>query len=138
MKKYWYLFLIISSAFFTGCSKEEGIAPEAFISCSNLTEALIEIDPELVGAEINSFLEKFKANPTEMDEYGHKGTFENLIEKINVCPNLEVVSSCYNCIYTNPPQSEILISITGSNQELRRTLGLQHKEGKFIFVGLHD
>lgn len=137
MKESWLVFLILSSVLFYGCEKEEEIELSS-ISCTSFTEALIEIDPELVGSEINPFLQEFRGSPTKVDNYGHEGAFEALVEEINSCPNLVVVSSCYNCVYTNPPQSEIQINITDSSQELRRTLGLQHKDGKFIFVGIHD
>ena len=135
MKWLIYLFVLASATFF-GC-EEKGIAPST-LSCTGLTSALLENDAGEAGTEINPFLQQFKAKPTGDDEYGHSNTFNALVEEINACPSLQVNSSCYNCIYTDPPQSEIAVTVSDNGQEISRTIDLGYQDGKLVFVRMHD
>ena len=117
------------------CEKE--LAPEHVFNCTSLASVLLENDSEKAGAEINAFLQQFKASPTNEDEYGRSNTLEALVEEINACPSLQVNSSCYNCIYTNPPQSEITVTVSDNGQEISRTFDLGYQDGKLVFLRMH-
>lgn len=134
--KWLFSVFVLASVTFFGCENKD-VAPST-LSCSGLANALYENDVDKVGTEINAFLQQFNASPTSEDEYGHSKTFKALVEEINACPSLQVNSSCYNCIYTLPPQSEIAISVSDNGQEISRTIDLGYKNGKLVFVRMHD
>ena len=136
MKKWLFTIFVISTIKFYGC-EEKDVAPSS-ISCSGLANGYYENDPEKVGVEINAFLQQFGEKPTNEDEYGHSNTFEVLVEEIKACPALQVSSSCYNCIYTLPPQSEIAVTVSENGQEISRTIDLGYQDGKLVFVRMHD
>ena len=129
---------LIATVTFSGCEEKKELAPKPTLSCTGFANAFLEKNTEELGSEINAFLQQFKANPTEEDAYGHEDTFEALVEEINACPSLQVNSSCYNCIYTDPPQSEIAYRVPVNGQEISRTIDLGYKDGKLVFVRLHD
>lgn len=131
MKKLLYCILISIPMLVTGCETEDASLDKTVI-CSQLANALVANDADNAGAEINKLLD------TQGIVNGLEESLEKLIKQIDSCPTLQVTDSCYGCIKTNPPQSEIRVAVTVNSKTISRTIDLLHKDNKLSFSNIHD
>lgn len=138
MKLSWCVILIIT--YFIPSERKEGekVDPRIALNCSDLASAIAEKDIEKLRVVLLPFLNQFEANPSEMDSYGHHEAYRRLVEEIDHCTDLKVVFSCYYCILTGIPISEIAISIEGNDHEQVIAIHLIPKEDGSILVGFHN
>lgn len=118
--------------FLIGCEKERDVQPVVPFSCSEFASALIERDIEKAEAEISRVLGKLNLDK------GHEENLNTLLVEIDKCSDLEVVSACFECIETNPAQTEIIIAISTNGQVNNIVVDLQLKDNKFIVANIHD
>jgi len=131
------LIKILAFVLITACDKGNDIEPDPLVSCSELASALIESDKVKIEAEITQAINDLNLS-SQSEGLGHKERLEKLVEQIDKCPNLQVVNACYECIETNPVQTEIIINISDKSNIINRTIDLQVKDSKFIIVNVHD
>jgi len=81
------------------------------VDCDNLKTGVINMDSGIVKSEINKFITELKPVVTNSDPFGHRRNLDILIERLNAhCDNMSAEIICYACIYTIPPQSEMLVT----------------------------
>ncbi|MBF9255347.1 hypothetical protein I2I11_18765 [Pontibacter sp. 172403-2] len=132
MKKLFPLIFLTIPVLFLSCNSEYEDSFDKTIICSKLTDALIANDEDDVSVGINNLLN------AQGQFNGQEKSFEKLIEQVDSCPNLQVTDSCFGCIETNPPQSEIRVTVIQNNQTVSRAIDLQNFENKLIFLKIHD
>lgn len=137
MKYLCFYIFSFSSFLLSGWNEKEDFQIEPSINCTDLTKALLERDYELLRAVISPFLQHHILPPSEKDQYGHAQAYVKIIEQINACPTMEVVFSCYYCIETLPPFSEIAISLTFNDQVTEMAIHLQPEDNGDIDVSFH-
>ena len=120
MNRIQLLFILCGLINLLSCDKSNEVKN---IDCSILTEALLNIDDEKFKSEINKLMIDLKPIAQENDIMGHKENFKKLITRLNSqCGNIEINLICYSCIKTEPPQSEIDITIDSSGVEVSRII----------------
>jgi len=117
---------------FTSCNTEDDDSLNKTVVCSKLADALVVNNSEKVQAEIKKLIDAQSA------VNGLKESFDKLIVQIESCPDMQVIDSCFGCIETNPPQSEIRVAITVNSQISNKTIDLLHKDNTLTFYNLHD
>src|SRR3990170_4537618 len=79
--------------------------------CKVLNDGLVNYDVEKVKQEIDEMLDDLFPSPIAGDEIGHHNNLETLVERLQTECGYEVEIVCYACVYTFPPQSEIVIEL---------------------------
>ena len=70
-----------------------------------------------------------KPKVTANDRFGHKENLSILINRLNTqCTSINAELICYACIYTNPPQSEILVSTDSIGVTIKRIMDISTPE----------
>ena len=139
--KSFYLSLIsislLCSLTFTSCSSDDE-EPIKSLTESQITEALISKNNEVLKTEINAYFSQFPTNKSTSDDEYMK-IFNSLIENFNSLDGIKVFSSCFKCIYTALQQSEISIEIETSSGTITRILDLyvNPKTYEFQFLNTH-
>lgn len=106
--------------------------------CTILKDGLLKMNTEAVGSEISKITDGLQPLPSTQSEPGHLRNLEIVIDQINYCNNLRAELSCYACIYTLPPQSEIVIMIDSSGRQVRRVLDIRTPVNDVLsFAGIH-
>jgi hypothetical protein len=131
MKKLMSCLLIVIPVLLAGCEEDDDPIDKTVL-CSQLANALVVNDKQAVETYINKFLNAQQAG------IGLHQSFDDLKEEIEACPSMQVTGSCFGCIETNPPQSEIMIATTANNQIVNKTIDLVQRDNKLIFINLHD
>lgn len=134
MKNFLCRILILLPLLVTGCDTENDVSPEQTLNCSKLANALMASDSDKVQVEINQLLSDINSSSVKVQEE----ILQELVEHFKSCPTIGVTDSCFGCIFTNPAQSEIRVTVSGSNQATNKCIDLQHKDNKLIFFKLHD
>ncbi|MGV3539704.1 MAG: hypothetical protein ACO1OQ_07835 [Rufibacter sp.] len=131
MRQLVYRMLLFLIALGTACDTEEE-ALDKTVVCSKLADALFADNSVNAGIEIEKLLAAQKSGNTSREHY------EQLMEELNSCSSLEVINSCYECVQTNPPQTEIIVSVTVNSQAIIKVIDLMSKDNKLVFVKIHD
>ena len=119
------IFLLITIS----CSKEHLQRPD----CSNLKNALLEGKPDEAENEIN----KICSALTDIEN--SRQDLNRLATAISGQCQVSAAVLCYDCINTNPAQSEIRISVTFPGGQKDKIIDISYSEdNKFLFVGMHD
>ncbi|MCC9168826.1 hypothetical protein [Pontibacter harenae] len=134
MKDFILKILILLPLLATGCNADNDVLPEQSLNCSKLANALRTNESDKVEDEINQLLRDIDGNSVK----GQEETLKAFVEHFESCSTIDVIDSCFGCIFTNPAQSEIRVTVSGSNQETNKCIDLQHKDSKLIFFKLHD
>lgn len=102
-------FLLISSVLLAlSCQKDDD--SDKTVNCENLRNGILYFDQGAIRTEIEKYTEYMSPEPTATDETGHYANLISIVENINSnCENVTAELSCYCCIETYPPISEILI-----------------------------
>ncbi len=136
MKKFLYSMLVFLLMVSGGCKKERP-APAQTFSCAVFAEGLLQKDSASVEAEIDNYLQYFIQKRLSPGANRHFMYLDKLVEQVNGCPALTVSHFCYDCIYTTPPQSELIINIDNDGQSVNRVLDLVYSGSKFKVVKIH-
>jgi hypothetical protein len=98
-------------------------------------EGLIHYNSDIVQSEINKLTVDLKP-----DSDGHQSNLNILIHRIEQqTESLSVLGSCYACIYTLPPQSEISLEVDSLGIRVSRTIDILTPEKENLsYIGLHN
>ncbi|PLX15705.1 MAG: hypothetical protein C0597_08560 [Marinilabiliales bacterium] len=137
MKKIELIFIICSFLILLSCDESDKI--ESFDHVT-LTEALVNLDGEKLQIEIDKLTIDLKPKISLTDNLGHSENLNTLIERLNSqSDNFEASLFCYACIKTNPPQSEIFITVDSLGIEVCRVLDILTAENKTLsFSSIHE
>jgi hypothetical protein len=130
------LFLLL--AFLTlSCDKDN--SPILGLNCRNLKNGIINSDEDAVGKEISKLTKDLYPKPTANDQTGHSANFDILIDRINLCEDINAELFCYCCILTYPAQSEILIKTYSKGQEVQKIIDIRTPEDSIlVYRTIHD
>jgi hypothetical protein len=113
----------------TGCRKDD----MQRVNCDTLQQAVIAGNPDQVEIEINKILSALPAGADSEEN------LKILTTAISTQCKIISVPVCFNCIETNPAQSEIRISVAVSGNQKNKIIDISYSEGrKYVFAGMHD
>lgn len=108
-------------------------------NCNNLISGIINTDNTIVNSEIEKLTNDLSPRPTDEDPLGHSGNFEILISRLTGCSKIVAELTCYGCIKTMPPLSEILIKADSSGTIIRRYIDFEANELSDLKpLGIHN
>jgi hypothetical protein len=132
------VFFVLTTIFLAiSCVKDkvDNIEP----NCISLQEGLLNNEVSSLNSQISILTQDLKPHPTESDKEGHLNNFTILITRLNKCEELNAMLSCYGCIETDPPQSEILITINSNGNQIQKVLDFTTSRDKILmFSGIHN
>jgi len=132
---YIFTYLVIAFAVIS-CSKEDADDNK---DCLLLQSGIINLNREIVRAELVKLTWDLYPSPTLTDEIGHENNFKILIDRLNDCELITATSFCYACIKSNPSQSEILVTTDSSGHSVRRIIDIITGENNTLkFGALHE
>ena len=117
---------LIFSTIFISCKKDN----ITIFDCTILQEGLKSDNPDLVKKEINKICGTLSASTT-------KENLQKLTTIISSKCKMEAIILCSECIYTDPPQSEIKISYSISGIQSSKTIDILSTK-PLQFAGMHD
>ena len=108
--------------------------------CEKLITGLENLDEIDVASEINFLCEDFVPAPSSNDSIGHEANLQAFTRRINSeCGNIEAQVLGYATIKTNPPKSEVQLTIFTVDNTFERVLDLNTPEDNVLtFGGLHQ
>jgi hypothetical protein len=127
MQKGSIIAFILVTLFFS-CRKES-----IGSNCNSLKEGIDANDPGKVKTAIANFIER------SGNESYNESNIKKLCEYISSNCNLTARYDCYNCVYTLPAQTEILLSFSSGGSIKTKVIDLSYSlENKIIFRNMHD
>lgn len=112
----------------SGCSKDRDQSGD----CNKLQQAIVSGNPDEVETEIN----KICVSLTGVED--SRQGLETLTNKISSFCNINAEALCYNCIYTMPGQSEIMLSFMNAGVQKNKIIDIIYSDNKFSFRGMHN
>lgn len=124
------LFVIITLLFFvTGCKKETIVPAD----CQQLQNGSLSNDKDAVKMVINKFISSLTSQVYSQEN------LNILVSNIGQQCNIILMAVCYDCIDTNPTQSEIRISVGNVINPVEKTIDITYdSSNRMIFGNLHD
>ena len=120
-----YSSLIIILALIFGSCKKDALS---ISDCDNLKKGLIAEDVNIVR----------KALKDELTFYSRDNLNKLSVTISNQC-NIAVSVGCYNCIYTNPAQSELKVLLNQSGISIGKVIDITYTStNKMSIVGVHN
>jgi len=130
MKKLVFLVVPISFAFI-GCAYE--------LDCSKFKDGILNNNEQMVGNEIDQLCVDLYPNITNSDPEGQQGNLYKLADRINTNCEITATVYCYNCIETNPPQSELKIELMVDTTLIVKYLDIIGTNNHMLkFAGMHE
>lgn len=126
--------------FLFGASCEQKQDPsQTQAECINLISGIINTDNTIVNSEIDKLTNGLSPNPTADDPLGHSANFETLLSRLNDCEQIHAELTCYGCIKTLPPISEILVKTDSSGIMIQRYIDFEANEQSNLKpIGIHN
>ena len=122
----YFRFAILITGFIsalTACRKETLDNSD----CDNLRNGLLMNDTKLVTKSIGSLLTSYS-----------EGNLEELASKITERCNIPA-TVCFNCIKTNPPQTEMIFSFVQPGATIQKRLDISYTpDNKMKILNVHD
>lgn len=109
------------------------------LNCQSLAQGIAIQDSELVKSEINKLTTDLEPKITNNDKFEHEENLSTLVNRINSqCQIISAELGCYACIFTNPPQSEILVTTDSAGISVTRIIDiLTPADQNLSFIGIH-
>jgi hypothetical protein len=102
----------------TACKKE----------LDGLRDGLLKNDVKLVTKNIGSLLSSYS-----------EGNLDLLANEITDRCNISATVDCFNCIKTNPPQTEIIFSLVQQGGTVQKRLDISYtSNNKMVLLNVHD
>ena len=134
-KRSWLVFFLGILMVSFSCKKEK----ENALPCDQLKEGLFTNNEAMVKEAMNAILLPLRAQPTSTDPFGQRTNLENLAQRLNSSCAITATLPCYNCIKTNPPQTEIFLSFSYGGALFRKVVDVSYTlNNRLIYVGMHD
>ena len=129
--------LIVIILISIACVRKEN-PPNYGLNCDLLKTGIINYDQSSVRTEISKLTTDLTPVPITGDTFGQLNNFDKLIDRINKCGNMTAELSCYACIETNPPTSEIILKTDSSGVQIQRVMDISTSNKESLkFGGLH-
>ena len=137
MKVNLRLFMILVIMITVSCEHKDQSA-DFGLNCDHLKNGIINLDDNILRAEIAKLILDLYPKPVPNDDLGHLVNFDTLIYRINSCSKIHAEMFCYGCIKTGPSQSEILIKADSSGVQIQRIIDIITSENYNLkFSGSH-
>ena len=123
--RYFRLAIIITGLIssLTACKKELNNS-----DCDNLRNGLLMNDTKLVTKSIGSLLTLYS-----------EGNLDELASKLTDRCNIPATVDCFNCIKTNPPQTEMIFSLVQAGATIQKRLDISYTpDNKMKILNVHD
>ena len=123
--RYFRLAIIITGLIssLTACKKELNNS-----DCDNLRNGLLMNDTKLVTKSIGSLLTLYS-----------EGNLDELASKITDRCNIPATADCFNCIKTNPTQTEMIFSLVQAGATIQKRLDISYTpDNKMKILNVHD
>jgi len=109
---------------FSDCKKESLNSSH----CDNLKEGLLMNDTKLVVKSIGTLLTFYS-----------EGNLDDFANKITDRCSISATVDCFNCIKTNPPQTEIIFSFVQQGVTIQKKLDISYTpDNKMNILNVHD
>ena len=120
------------------CSKtQDNSAP--YLNSTELAKNIVNDDIEALRKQIDSYFSRLTPKPIEEDRCGNKERFDRFVADLEQCADISIIHSCYGCVYTLPPISEIKVKTIYQNRESERVIDLILLEKEILkFLTLHE
>jgi len=120
------------------CSKtQDNSAP--YLNYTELAKNIVKDDIEALRKQIDAYFSRLTPMRIEEDRCGNKERFDRFVADLEQSADIVVIYSCYGCIYTYPPISEIKVKAVYQNQEIERVIDLFLREKEVLkFLTLHE
>lgn len=137
MKTLTYILLFFVSSLLIFSCENNDEKPNS--ECDNFLETIIYLKSDSGNNVVDILSDDLNPEVTENDQWGHKENIDLLIDRLNMeCENISVGLGCYACIYTLPPQSELIISTDSAGVEIKRVIDiLTPKDDILQYLGVH-
>ena len=127
-RKSRFLIVFAGITLVLACNKAEIISED----CERLQHGITTSDKDEVKAIITKFI-----NSLSSQEYSQQN-LNSLVARINQQCDVSASTICFDCIDTNPSQSEIRITCQGSGAPVERTVDLSYTTAHdMVFRNLH-
>lgn len=125
--RYFRLLLLVASVTFylASCKKQ---ALDNSCSCNDLKEGLLTNDTKRVAESLESILTSYSET-----------NLQQLAVTITDRCNIPAMMDCFNCIKTNPPQTEIVFSMVQAPGTIQKRMDISHTpDNKMEILNVHD
>jgi hypothetical protein len=137
MKNHGVLVLIMIFLSLLSCEQKDD-SSSLKMNCDNLKNGIVNTDNSLIIAEISKLTADLNPDPSAADPLGHADNFDLLTGRINECDGIVAELTCYGCIKTLPPISEILIKTDSSGVQIQRSIDIKTSEQSNLeILGIH-
>jgi len=122
--------ILLTGLLFTSCKKET--QPAITGDCENLKQGVLSDNFVLVKTAINNYIEQLSSNLHTQED------LDKLVAYISTkCTN--ATAFCYNCIFTYPGQSEIIITFNSGGSTIKKVIDITgHPYEKMRFGSMHE
>jgi hypothetical protein len=125
--RYLRLVLLLASITFylASCKKE---ALNSSCNCNDLREGLLTNDTKRVAKSLESMLTSYS-----------ESNLNELAATITDHCNIPATVDCFNCIKTNPPQTEIVFALAQAANTVQKRLDISYApDNKMRILNVHD
>jgi len=129
------LFYIATILIVISCKKDVIESPD----CKRLRTGLLELNESIVKQEIEKLTADLHPQPQAEDPTGHMYNLQILVDRLNNdCSEFIASVSCYACIETYPPMSEVLVEFEEAGETRKVIIDLVTSgEDILRFGGIH-
>ncbi|MFN4312910.1 MAG: hypothetical protein ACK4E0_01360 [Chitinophagaceae bacterium] len=129
-----YASIFLTCLLLAACSRDESDVNG--FSCAELQAAVVSNDL----AMMKRVVEPLMASLSRPSSFAHgQNQLETVAAFLNECASTEASLLCFECIYTLPAQSEILIKVQTGSGSLSKVVDISRdKNGVLRVVNIHD
>ncbi|MFT5024731.1 MAG: hypothetical protein ACI9L7_000660 [Candidatus Azotimanducaceae bacterium] len=108
-------------------------------NCDILINGLLERNNDQLAVEIGNLCVDLEPYSSFFDPFGHESNLYSLVNRLNNnCPDITCSISCYACIYTDPPTSEILFEIDSLGTSVERLVDIATSDSEILdYLSIH-
>jgi hypothetical protein len=93
----------------------------------------------LLKVEMDKVTKDLTPKPTVADLNGQLANLYTLFTRLQTCQDISYYITCYSCIQTAPPQTEVMVLIDSAGYQVRRTFDFYTWErDNLAFAGAHN
>jgi hypothetical protein len=138
MKNYKLMLLTIVILLSITCERKNDHSGPT-LNCEILKNGIINTDNTIIITEISKLTTDLSPDLSANDPFGHADNFDILLTRINECQGITAELTCYACIKTLPPISEILIKTDSSGIQIQRSIDIKTSELSTLeILGIHQ
>ena len=105
-------------------------------SCGGVAHALVSNDVGALRDILDPMMASFDINSADGQV---QERLLSVVDFLDECPSLEATFSCFECIHSLPPQSEIEVQVITGTTSVTKIIDIaRDNSGKFKVVAIHD